>query len=254
MSNELEGRTIVVTRPVNQAEGLCKLIEVHGGTAFRFPTQQILPPEDSGEIDEALMDFPETDIALFVSPNAVEYTMLLAEAHDELLEGPVFGAVGRTTKKALEAHGIEVAILPEERFDSEGMLATPELNDVEGKTITIFRGNSGRELLAETLEARGAEVSYVECYRRVKPKSDPSELLEKLNSGEIDTITVTSGEGLENLVEMAGDEGRDALTKTELTVVSPRIAEIAKELGFASITTAEGAADERVLISLVNAG
>ena len=76
------------------------------------------------------------------------------------------GAVGGD---ALARHGIHDVISPPLRFDSEALLELPQLTDVNGRRVIIFRGDGGRELLGETLAARGASVEYVSCYRRGRP-------------------------------------------------------------------------------------
>ena len=86
-------------------------------------------------------------------------------------------AVGQGTRNALGHFGIDNVIVPSARFDSEALLELRELREVTGKRFVIFRGDSGRELLGETLLKRGATVTYVECYRRVKPEADTAPLL-----------------------------------------------------------------------------
>ncbi len=248
---KLNGLRILVTRPRRQADGLCRLIEAQGGEAVRFPALSILPPPDSAEVDDMLASLDRFDFAIFISPNAVEFTLLLAAAHGGLPAGPKIVAVGAGTARALEAQGVNVDLVPE-RADSEGLLALPALNDVDGKGVAIFRGEGGRELLAETLHARGADVEYCAVYRRVRPQADPAPLLARWNEGGIDVVTVTSGEALENLVAMLGEAGQALLQRTPLVVVSERTAGRARELGIEKVVVAEGAGDEAMVKAILN--
>ena len=84
----------------------------------------------------------------------------------------------------------------EDGFDSEALLALPEMRDLAGKRVVIFRGDGGRELLGDTLIARGAIVEYAECYRRSKPTSDAAVLLRLWARDEVLGIVITSSEGL----------------------------------------------------------
>jgi len=106
--------------------------------------------------------------------------------------------VGQGSAKALRESGVANVIAPAERFDSEGLLALPELQDVAGWRVMIFRGDGGRELLGDTLRARGATVEYAACYQRSKPQHDASVLPDSAP----DAITVTSSEALGYLWQM----------------------------------------------------
>ena len=88
----------------------------------------------------------------------------------------------------------------------------------------IFRGDGGRELLGDTLRARGATVDYVECYRRARPAADAGPLVRALERGEIDAVVVSSSEGLRNLFDMVGEAGRQRLQRTPLFAPHARIA------------------------------
>ncbi len=94
--------------------------------------------------------------------------------------------------------GIAQVIAPTERFDSEALLALPELQNVSGWRVAILRGDGGRELLGDTLKARGAQVEYVTCYQRSKPHLDIGALL----AARPDAITVSSSEALGYLWQM----------------------------------------------------
>ena len=133
------------------------------------------------------------------------------------------------------------AVTAPARFDSEALLALPEMQVVAGKRMIIFRGVGGRELLGEALTARGAVVEYAECYRRVLPRADPAPLLKAWERNEVHAVIVTSSEGLRNLHELVGAPGRPWLQKTPLFVPHPRIAAAARELNLdAVVQTAQG--------------
>jgi uroporphyrinogen-III synthase len=80
-----------------------------------------------------------------------------------------FSRRGPATAEALAAAGIAGAQIPETTFDSEGLLALPELSDVRGKRVLILRGDGGREYLGDALRARRAHVDAVACYRERSP-------------------------------------------------------------------------------------
>ena len=113
--------------------------------------------------------------------------------------------------------------------------------------MVIFRGEGGRELLGETLRARGAAVEYAECYRRVRPELDPAPLLEAWAGSGLDAVTVTSSEGLRNLAEMVGrSRAASGCSRTPLFVPHPRIAEAARGLGVRTVIVT-GPGDEGLL-------
>jgi len=234
----LQGRGILITRPREQAQGLAKLIEAAGGRAILFPAIEIeaLP----------LRELAEFDLAIFVSPTAVKRALAAMKWPPRAKAA----ALGRGTQRELERHGIKGVIAPDSGADSEALLAVPELQRVAGRRIVILRGEGGRSLLGDTLAARGAQVEYAECYRRVRPQTDSGPLLAAFASGAVHAVTVSSAEGLENLFEMLGAAGREHLKKTPLFVPHPRIAAEAKRLGLGEASVG-GASDQEMLERLV---
>lgn len=245
--HDLQGRYVVVTRPAHQADSLCELIETHGGHAIRFPVLKIEPKIDS-EFSAIVRHLKEYDLAVFISPNAVRHAWPEIKAHGGKPAHLKVAAVGKATASALAQRGCTVDIFPQQQFNSEALLALPLLQNVRGNKVVIFRGEGGRELLAQTLKERGASVDYAQCYRRTRPNIDPQPLLEGWAKHKLDILTVTSGEGLENLVNMVGTAGVEKLKNTPLVVVSERMAESAKQLGFhSSILIAVKASDDEIL-------
>ena len=238
-----------MTRPAHQASQLCDLIRAAGGIPVMLPVLAIADPEDPDPARAQVERLEEFAIAIFVSANAAEKGMALIREHGELPSHLKIAAVGQRTAEALLHYGGRIDTQAPAPYNSEALLAMPELLDVKGKNIVIFRGSGGRELLAETLRQRGAMVAYAEVYRRVKPEGRLADIIPQ--TGDIEIVVVTSQDGLRNLMEMADMEKRRTwLLSKQLVAISARVAELARELGFKNPPrVAETATDQ----SLVNA-
>jgi len=228
----LAGVGVLVTRAAHQADELCQQISLNGGTAIRFPVLQIDDVEDTTELDEKIDKLDTFDIAIFISANAVKKAINCVRARRNWPNQVKIAAVGKTSAKALDSLGLIADIFPSKQFNSEALLLLDELQQIAGKRVIIFRGDGGRELLAETLKKRGAIVEYAECYKRSKPKADVSKLMKHWARGEISVIVTTSNEGLHNLYDMVGQLGRQWLARTPMVVLSDRAAELGLKLGF----------------------
>ncbi len=242
---DLAGLGVLVTRPAHQSAGLCRRIERCGGRPLAVPTLEILPPEEPGEA--RLLLERDWDLMVFISPNAVRFALSLSATGKPPAAAQV-AVVGRGSARALAAAGVQPDLVPD-RYDSEGLLALPELSQVAGQRILIVRGEGGRALLGDTLERRGAEVRYAEVYRRVRPAVDAAPLLVRWGR-DVQVVTATSVEVLENLALMLGREGRGLLCATPLVVISERMQQAAVRLGIARVLQAAGAGDEALLDAL----
>lgn len=272
----LAGLNVVVTRPREQAVQLAQRIEQAGGKAVLFPLLEITPAADTRKLQALVARLHEFDLAIFISPNAVRYGMeAIRAANTTLTPSPSdittshstrppkngsqvagypasgrgelkIATVGQGSAKALRDLGAQEVIAPQDRSDSEALLALPALQNVADRRVIIFRGNGGRELLGDTLKARGALVEYAECYRRSKPQQDSAALL----AADPHALIVTSSEALGYLWGMFDEPGRTRLVAVPLFVPHPRIADAARHLGWSNvIETAEG--DDGLLTSLV---
>ena len=243
----LAGKGVVVTRPAHQARELARLIEEAGGNPIPFPAIEIRDVEDIGPFTRLIDRLDEFDLAVFISPNAIERALRLIQARRKLPPDLKIAAIGGGSVKALERHGVTGVIAPQGRYDSEALLERSEI--AGAKRVVIFRGEGGREHLGDTLSAGGAVVEYAECYRRVRPTLDPAPLLRAWSGGGIHAVTATSSEGLSNFAGMIGAAGREPLQRTPLFVPHPRIAEAARALEIQAVIVT-GPGDEGVLDGL----
>ncbi len=242
----LAGLKIVVTRPREQAIRLTQDIGRFGGRALLFPLLEIAPAADQTALHMQLARIAQFDLAIFISPNAVQYGMTAIRAAGDLPPALHIATVGQGSAKALRELGAANIIAPTENFDSEGLLALPELQNIAGWRVLIFRGEDGRKLLGNTLEARGAIVEYAACYQRNKPQLDVAALLNDAP----DAITVTSSEALDHLRQMLNGNAWTVLRDIPLFVPHKRIAELAHQQDWRQVLLT-GAGDDGLLSGLV---
>ncbi len=235
----LEGRTILVTRPEQQARALSDLIRDAGGIPVVFPALAILDVPDQGPLRSLVRRLADFDLAIFISPNAVMKAMSLIAGQGGLPPALRVATIGAGSARELERYGAKHVLVPSESFDSEALLDLQEMQDVAGKRVVIFRGEGGREVLHDALVARGAIVEYAQCYRRSKPGGDTAALAAMWARNELSGVVVTSSEGLRNLYDMIGDSARLHLVSTPLFVPHPRIAETGRDLGIARIVVTD---------------
>ena len=247
MTCHLQGLSVLVTRPREQADALCERIERAHGRPVRFPVLEIVPLPDLEPARRVLARAEEADLLIFISANAVRHAFpLLPEA---LPAGLQVAAVGQATARALAEIGLTPDLLPEGRFDSEGLLALPQLQEMTGKRVIIVRGEGGRETLRETLEARGAEVLYAELYRRRCSERSAASLVDQWDRM-AQTVVVTSVAVFDCLWSLLGPAGQERLRQTPLVVLSERIARKARELGCRQVVVTGQADDDAILESL----
>ena len=242
----LVDRTILVTRPDGREKHLVSMIKRAGGSAIHYPAIIIEPPEEL-EIKQLLRlreQLHGFDMAIFISATSVEHGFMYFPA---LPEHFTIVSIGNKTTEALRQHNIPVDIEAPDK-DTESLLRLPQFQmpSIEGKRILIFRGIGGRALLGDTLIRRGAQVRYVETYRRSLPSHEP---LTQQRIDDLDAITISSNDGLDNLVTLMEDPS--LLIDVPVFVPSVRVVRQARQHGFKTVIQAASATDEDMISALI---
>jgi uroporphyrinogen-III synthase len=232
----LAGVRVLVTRPKAQAEELVTAINERGGTSIEFPVIET-QERDAADIATDAGQLFEPDIVIFVSSNAVRFGHASAGSAS-------IAAIGPATARVITQHGLEIDIRSPDGFTSEHLLATPELQQVRGKVIRIVRGNGGRDLLARTLQGRGATVEYLEVYARQLPRysaNDIAAIEQQIIAGDIDIITIMSVDSFVNLLALLPSTCHDTLRNTPLVTPAARVLkEVEKRFPGIPATLAQG--------------
>ncbi len=243
----LAGLGVLVTRPEPQAGPLARRLSALGANVYRLPAVELHPREDRASQRAALGPIDRFHWVVFVSANAVRFGVTLLDGRRD----PRLAAVGPATAAALNHAGYRVSLVPHGGYDSEHLLASPEFAHVQGQRILIVRGGGGRELLAEQLTARGADVTYAEVYDRrcARPIPGAVEAVEaEWSRGEIQVVTATSGELLRCLFEILSPEGRELLARSAVLVGGPRIGAVARQIGIHGPLVVAAAPDDDNLL------
>ena len=249
MSGPLSGRRVLITRPSEQAQALERMVREAGGEPVCVPAIEILPLADPAPFHELAARLAQFDLAIFISRNAVRRALDLMGART-WPAGLKVATIGQGSREELEQRGFMNVIAPAgaaARADSEALLALPQLAAVRGSRIVIFRGEGGRELLAQELAARGAKVEHAACYRRVVPEGAR---MRGAWAGGMDAVTVSSAEGLANLIAMLGEGAARQLPGIPLFVPHPRVAAEARRRGLQRAIVA-GPGDAEMVSALV---
>lgn len=235
--------SVLITRPKHQAIALESMLRAIGADTFILPSIDILPPRDINALNHAIKSTSHYDIAIFVSANAVR----AMAPHWPLLAQPsIIVAIGPGTKQAAELNDIMVDQMPE-KFSTEGLLELPIFQQLADKKIVIFSGANSRDLLKNTLEKRGANVTTVECYRRACPGKINDDLLQELNDSTINWIISTSSESLKNLDVMLSHS--KWLLEKNLVVISDKMRDQAFKIGFTGKIVVSSNADNASIVA-----
>lgn len=236
----------MVTSPEPRGERLRALIESRGMAAVCVPMIRIEPlePEPGSLASTWLAD---TDLVIFVSPNAVRFGSAWVA---DRAPGARLGAVGEATAAALGSSIRAPEIAVDAASASEGLARAIMAADHEPARICIVRGEGGRELLARELARGGALVYYLECYRRLAPDLSPRRLSELWNTHRFDTVILTSVDAAKHLLEL--DPGDGQLASARYLAASARIARyVMEQLGpGCRVRAADSALDEDLVDAL----
>ena len=79
---------------------------------------------------------------------------------------------------------------------------------------------------------------------------DVEPIIKRLENHDLDVITVTSGEALQNLVSVFDEKMKNRLLSIPLVVISDRIKRLANKIGFKNIAVSTEPSDTAILDSV----
>ncbi|MEM8944747.1 MAG: uroporphyrinogen-III C-methyltransferase [Planctomycetota bacterium] len=244
----LFGQTVVVTRPERQAHVLAQKLAASGATARLQPAIEISPVDDWTPVDAAIQRLATYDWLVFSSANGVRYFLdrLISCGSDLRQLGTCqLAAIGPATAASLAEYHLRVDLAPDQyRAEALAERLAPQAG---GKRVLLLRASRGREVLAESLVAAGAQVDQVVVYKSVDVTCPQSDIAQSLAEGQVDWMTVTSSAIARSLVNLFGED----LRKTRLAAISPLTAGVLIEAGFRPAVVADEFTTDGLLKAVV---
>ncbi len=193
---------IVVTRARGQAASqLAGKFQELGAVVLEVPTIKIEPPTRREDVVDALLALNSYDWLVFTSPNGVTtfFEYFFRQFHDMRdIGGARIAAVGPATANKLKELHLQVDLMPDEAIGSEVAKAFAEFESIENLKICLLRAEVANPELPAALEAMGAIVDDIGCYKTVPATEDPSGTSAKLLEEGADWATFTSASTVEH--------------------------------------------------------
>jgi len=201
----LNGLRVLVTRAEDQADSYREQLEDAGAQVAELSVICIKPAGDYSALDAALQNISSYQWIVFASQNAVNYTwarLTHLGLDKSCLEETKIASIGPATSQLLTNLGLSVVFQPSvfvaETFVSE----FPAYPDLAGTRILWPKTNIGRRLIAEQLQAAGAQVDNAIAYETALPDNAgqvAEKLMLMLEEKSIDVITLASAQTAKNL-------------------------------------------------------
>jgi uroporphyrinogen III methyltransferase / synthase len=225
----LQGKTVVITRAVEQSRELSEALEALGAEVLLLPMIAFAAPENSGPFDAALARLADFDWVLFTSQNAVRFffqrgcRLEMERSSQTAAPGPRFAAVGAATAQA--ARNLDIRIDLVATTESGEGLAAELKGKMAGARVLLPRSDRADQRLPDALRSAGAIVEEVVAYRTVAPESFDSAVVSVVKEGSASVVVFASPSAVDNFLVVIGlDEVKRFAGTTQLAAIGPTTA------------------------------
>ena len=234
------GKTVLVTRPTDQASELGRLLSAQGADVVSAPAIEITRPKNFDELDSAIANLDRFDWLVLTSANGVRgfFDRLAELSLDARALGSIKIAVtGPSTATALGYFFLKPDLTADPHTAAslaDAMIA----GGAEGKKLLLARADIAKSNLPDALRSAGAEVTEVNAYCTGRPEKLPPQALEAIQDGRVDWITFTSASTVENFLALTA-QARVELSGIKLAAIGPVTAAALESFGLKADVTAE---------------
>ena len=234
MAKPLSNLRVLVGRARHQASALAAGLKAQGAKVLSIPFIEIRSPKSYKRLDTALKNLEQYDWLILTSVNGVEalhsrLTKLRISKRN--LQHIHIAAIGPATRKAIEAHGLKVHIVPKE-YVAESVVESLR-GKVKGTKVLLARAKIARDVIPRELRKLGAKVDIVEAYETVVPTKSRAKLRAAMKDPKRrpHIITFTSSSIVKNFLALIGKGNRIDLKHIQLASIGPITSATLRENG-----------------------
>lgn len=246
-------KRVLLTRSQADNARLAEQLQVRGIASQSLPLLDLQALEETPQQRSLMLDLDRYHAVMVVSPTAARLGLQRLDRYwPQPPAGQYWFAVGAGTAAPLADYGLPVQY-PQQGQDSEALLALPiwsQLLQQERLRVLIWRGQGGREHLANQVRAAGGQVDYLELYRR-QPGAGLSEGLANAEAAGVTDILLLSSQALQFWQQAAAGHWSQQ-ARWRCWVPSERVAELARAAGCTDVRVCAGA-DDAALIAAISA-
>ena len=241
----------LVTRPLHEAQQWVHALQQRGLAAQALPLIAIGPAPDAQALQAARARTTEYRALMFVSGNAAQHffdektALALAGQAPAAIKTRVWSP-GPGTAQTLQQLGVPAACIDRPahdaaQFDSEALWVQVQGQITPGARVLIVRGTeadapahgSGRDWLAQQIQAAGGQVEFVVAYTRRPPAFTPAQSAQAQAGARNGALwLLSSSQALAHLcAALPGQDWHQA----RALATHPRIAQAARAAGFGAV-------------------
>lgn len=241
---------VVITRPAGDAPAWVDALQAAGHQALALALIDVGPARHTQPLDQAWAHWDSYQALMFVSAQAVRFFFHSQPTGISWSQGPRCWATGPGTHKALLQAGVPEACIDSPaadaaQFDSEALWQRVAHHVQVGQPVLIVRGHdahedanpsatgTGRDWLAQQLEAAGAVPQFVVAYERRAPVWTAQQQAQAVQAATDGSVwCFSSSQALQHLALALPAQ---SWAQARCLATHDRIAQTAQALGFGEV-------------------
>jgi uroporphyrinogen-III synthase len=231
LASRLKGIHVLVTRPRERAEELCRELEAEGAQISAIPLLELLPPDDQAPLQAAAKNIAGYQWVLLASPSAVE--ALIAAARGAGTENQLYkvnvGAVGPKTAQAARDSGLST-VREASTSTGTGLFEAVQAWLKPGDAVLLPAAQEGRHELQDALERCGATVTRVAAYR-TEPRGVNPAVLAQVAANPPELVVFASPRTVRAFLDLGERDSRAILAATRVIAIGPTTGASLEALG-----------------------